>query len=91
MRLGGCLERCVDNVLGVRDISAKLGLEKLKTACPTLVGLTGGYLRLSSDTHSLRSVKMDTEQAGGCQMLKAGSLIQMTGGVTHTDRAIFGE
>ncbi|OIW24448.1 cytochrome P450 [Coniochaeta ligniaria NRRL 30616] len=69
----------------------ELSLEKLKTACPNLLAVVRECLRLGSDTYSVRLVKTDTELAGGRYMLKAGSVVQIAGGVIHADQGIWGD
>jgi cytochrome P450 len=69
----------------------ELNLEKLKTACPTLLAVVRECLRLGSDTYSVRLVKTDTELAGGQCMLRAESVVQIAGGVIHADQGIWGD
>lgn len=69
----------------------RLSLEQLKTACPTLLAVVRECLRLGSDNYSVRLVKTDTELGEGQYMLKAGSVVQIAGGVIHADREIWGD
>lgn len=69
----------------------RLSLERLKTACPTLLAVVRECLRLGSDNYSVRLVKTDTELGDGQYMLKAGSVVQIAGGVIHADREIWGD
>lgn len=80
--------RCVDD--GVEG-EVRLSLERLKTACPVLLAAVRECLRLGSDNYSVRLVNTDTELAGGQYMLKAGSVVQIAGGVIHADREIWGD
>jgi cytochrome P450 len=69
----------------------ELSLEKLKRFCPTLMAVVKECLRLGSDNYSVRFVKTDTDLAGGEYRLKAGSVVQIAGGVIHADAGIWGE
>ncbi|KAH8903445.1 cytochrome P450, partial [Coniochaeta sp. PMI_546] len=69
----------------------EISLEKLKTGCPTLLAVVRECLRLGSDTYSVRLVKTDTELANGQYVVKAGSVVQIAGGVIHADSRIWGD
>lgn len=64
-------------------------LDALKSSCPTLLGIMRECLRLGSDNYSTRLVKADTLLAGQ-HHLRAGSVVQIAGGVIHADRGIWG-
>lgn len=66
-----------------------LDLEAIKVGCPTLVSVFRECLRLGSDNYSTRLVKTDTLLAGR-HFLRAGSVVQVAGGVIHNDAGIWG-
>ncbi|KAJ7478605.1 cytochrome P450 [Mycena galericulata] len=71
---------------GVRS----LGMDALKGgACPTLHAVFRECLRVGSDNYSTRLVKSDTVLAGHWH-LRAGSVVQIAGGVIHADTSIWG-
>ncbi|KAB5583089.1 cytochrome P450, partial [Coniochaeta sp. 2T2.1] len=83
------VERCVSE--HGAEGEGRLSLERLKADCPVLLAVVRECLRLGSDTYSVRLVKTDTELAGGSYVLKAGSVVQIAGGVMHADRTIWGD
>ncbi|KAJ7038228.1 cytochrome P450 [Mycena alexandri] len=67
----------------------RLSMDLLKGACPTLHAVFRECLRVGSDNYSTRLVKSDTMLAGQWH-LKAGSIVQIAGGVIHADEGIWG-
>ncbi|KAK0707411.1 cytochrome P450 [Lasiosphaeris hirsuta] len=67
----------------------QLDLDAVKTRCPTLLSVFRECLRVGSDNYSTRLVKTDTVLAGR-HFLRAGSVVQVAGGVMHADPAIWG-
>ncbi|KAJ7169857.1 cytochrome P450 [Mycena filopes] len=67
----------------------RLSMDSLKGACPTLHAVFRECLRVGSDNYSTRLVKSDTILAGQWH-LKAGSVVQIAGGVIHADETIWG-
>ncbi|KAJ7075349.1 cytochrome P450 [Mycena belliarum] len=67
----------------------RLSMEALKGACPTLHAVFLECLRVGSDSYTSRLVKNDMLLAGQWH-LKAGSVVQIAGGVLHADPGIWG-
>ncbi|KAJ7786283.1 cytochrome P450 [Mycena metata] len=67
----------------------RLSMDLLKGACPTLHAVFRECLRVGSDNYSTRLVKSDMMLAGQWH-LKAGSVVQIAGGVIHADEGIWG-
>jgi cytochrome P450 len=66
-----------------------LSVEDLKTRCPMLVAVYRECLRLNSDNNSVRVVKEPTLLADRWY-LAPGSIVQIAGGVIHSDPTIWG-
>ncbi|KAK7976546.1 hypothetical protein PG989_015009 [Apiospora arundinis] len=58
--------------------------------CPELTAVCQECLRLGSDNNSIRLVKEDTLLAD-TWLLKKGSVVQIAGGVMHSDTSLWGE
>ncbi|KAJ7643991.1 cytochrome P450 [Roridomyces roridus] len=71
------------------DSVRRLNMELLKNGCPVLHAVFRECLRMGSDNYSTRLVKTDTVLAGQWH-LKAGSVVQIAGGVIHSDENIWG-
>jgi cytochrome P450 len=67
----------------------RLSMDALKSACPKLHAVFRECLRVGSDNYSTRLVKDDMMLAGQWH-LKAGSVVQIAGGVIHADASIWG-
>ncbi|KAI1826749.1 cytochrome P450 [Xylaria intraflava] len=68
----------------------KLDITDLKEHCPMLVAVYRECLRLGSDNYSTRMVKENTILADR-YFLKKGAVVQIAGGVIHSDQSIWGE
>jgi len=66
-----------------------LDQEALKTNCPTLMSVFRESLRVGSDFYSTRLVKTDTLLSGRYFLAK-DSVVQIAGGVIHSDAGIWG-
>ncbi|TGJ81735.1 hypothetical protein E0Z10_g7020 [Xylaria hypoxylon] len=68
----------------------RLSITDLKDRCPMLVAVYRECLRLGSDNYSTRMVKEDTLLADR-YFLKKGAVVQIAGGVIHSDQSIWGD
>ncbi|KAI2628238.1 cytochrome P450 [Xylaria nigripes] len=68
----------------------RLNITDLKEHCPMLVAVYRECLRLGSDNYSTRMVKENTLLADR-YFLKKGAVVQIAGGVIHSDKSIWGE
>ncbi|KAK3349907.1 cytochrome P450 [Lasiosphaeria hispida] len=82
-------EELAGAVVDASDGKLHLDLDAVKTRCPTLLSVFRECLRVGSDNYSTRLVKTDTILAGR-HFLRAGSVVQVAGGVIHADPGIWG-
>ncbi len=66
-----------------------LSIDAVRSRCPMLQAVFRECLRVGSDNFSTRLVKQDTTLADR-YFLKAGSVLQVSAGVIHADKAIWG-
>ncbi|KAI8631304.1 cytochrome P450 [Xylariaceae sp. FL1651] len=74
----------------VHSPSYRLNITDLKERCPMLIAVYRECLRLGSDNYSTRMVKEDFVLADR-YFLKKGAIIQIAGGVIHSDQTIWGD
>lgn len=67
-----------------------LSIGVVKEACSTLVAVYRESLRIGSENFSVRMIKEDTMLADR-YFLKKGAVVQISGGVIHANRSIWGQ
>ncbi|UKZ59759.1 uncharacterized protein TrAtP1_001056 [Trichoderma atroviride] len=67
-----------------------LSIGVVKETCPTLVAVYRESLRIGSENFSVRMIKEDTMLADR-YFLKKGAVVQISGGVIHANRSIWGQ
>ncbi|KAJ6787373.1 hypothetical protein PWT90_06301 [Aphanocladium album] len=67
-----------------------LSIAIVRDSCPTLSAVFRESLRIGSENFSVRLIKEDTTLAGK-YFLKKGAVVQISGGVIHSDKSIWGE
>ncbi|KAF7298855.1 Cytochrome P450 [Mycena indigotica] len=71
------------------DGKRRIKMDIIKNNCPILLSVFRECLRVGSDNYSTRLVKEDTVLAGK-YFLRAGSVVQIAGGVMHANANIWG-
>ena len=73
-----------------RDGAESLSITIVRDQCPTLSAIFRESLRIGSENFSVRLIKEDT-MLSDRYFLKKGAVVQISGGVIHSDKSIWGE
>lgn len=73
-----------------RDGAESLSITVVRDQCPTLSAVFRESLRIGSENFSVRLIKEDTMLADR-YFLKKGAVVQISGGVIHSDKSIWGD
>jgi cytochrome P450 len=73
-----------------RDGAESLSITIVRDQCPTLSAVFRESLRIGSENFSVRLIKEDT-MLSGRYFLKKGAVVQISGGVIHSDKSIWGD
>nr|GAT52239.1 cytochrome P450 [Mycena chlorophos] len=88
--LASVREELITSGAVVEDESVRrLNMDIIKNNCPIMLSVFRECLRVGSDNYSVRLVKQDTTLANK-YFLRAGSVVQIAGGVMHADTSIWG-
>lgn len=74
----------------VRNGRDTLSIAVVRDSCPTLSAVFRESLRIGSENFSVRLIKEDT-MLSDKYFLKKGAVVQISGGVIHSDKSIWGD